>query len=125
MQEKFLTLFVKRFNIRRSQNVVQNKKAFRNKQYTPKSKDQLLESERTRFYVRFNNSNIAMHRPTIIFLLFHQIATVQQKNNQNKQSDQSTAKSIPKTTTSVNSKINHKNGHDKQSTIAQSKILSR
>lgn len=40
---------------------------FHNKQYTPKSKDQPLESERTHFYVRFNNGSIAMHRPTIIF----------------------------------------------------------
>ena len=52
-------------------------KHFHNKQYTHKSKDQPLESERTHFYARFNNGNIAMHRPTIIFLLSHKITTVQ------------------------------------------------
>ena len=36
-------------------------KRFHNKQYTPKSKDQPFESERTHFYVRFNNGSIAMH----------------------------------------------------------------
>lgn len=51
-----------------------------------------------------------MHCPTFIFLLPHQIATVQQ-NNQNK-------------ITSNNRKINHKNNHDKQFTIAQSKNQS-
>ena len=53
------------------------RKRFHNKQYTPKSKDQPFESERTHFYVRFNKSNVAMHRPTIIFLLSHKITTVQ------------------------------------------------
>ena len=52
-------------------------KHFHNKQYTPKSKDQPLEPDRTHFYVRFNKSNVAMHRPTIIFLLSHKITTVQ------------------------------------------------
>lgn len=55
------------------------RKRFQKKQYPPKSKDQPLESEHTRFYVRFNNGNITMHRPTIIFLLSHKITTVQQK----------------------------------------------
>ena len=50
---------------------------FHNKQYTPKSKDQPFGSDRTHFYVRFNNGNIAMHRQTFIFLLSHQITTVQ------------------------------------------------
>ena len=50
---------------------------FHNKQYTPKSKDQPFESDRTHFYVRFNNGNIAMHRQTFIFLLSHKITTVQ------------------------------------------------
>lgn len=48
------------------------RKRFHNKQYPPKSKDQPFESERTHFYVRFNKSNVATLRPTIIFLLsFH------------------------------------------------------
>ena len=41
------------------------------------SKDQPLESNRTHFDIRFNNGSIAMHRPTIIFLLSHKITTVQ------------------------------------------------
>ena len=53
------------------------RKRFHNKQYTPKPKDQPLESEHTRFYVRFNNSSIAMHRQTFIFLHSHKITTVQ------------------------------------------------
>ena len=53
------------------------RKRFHNKQYTPKSKDQPFESKRTHFYERFNKSNVAMHRPTIIFLLSHKITTVQ------------------------------------------------
>lgn len=48
----------------------------------------------------FNKSNVAVHRPTIIFLLPRQIATVQQ-NNQNK-------------ITSNNRKIIHKNNHISQ-----------
>lgn len=53
------------------------RKRFHNKQYTHKSKDQPFESERTHFYVRLYNSNVTMHRPTIIFLLSHKITTVQ------------------------------------------------
>ena len=80
--------------LRHSQSDVQNKKAFRNKQYTPKSKDQPYGSDRTHFYVRFNNSNVAMHRPTIIFLLPHKITTVQQ-NNQNKITSNNQKKQSP------------------------------
>ena len=53
------------------------RKRFHNKQYTPKSKDQPLESDRTHFNIGFNNGSIAMHRPTFIFLLPHKITTVQ------------------------------------------------
>ena len=53
------------------------RKRFHNKQYPPKSKDQPLESERTHFDTGFNKSNVAMHRPTIIFLFPHKITTVQ------------------------------------------------
>lgn len=121
-------------------------KRFHNKKYTPKSKDQPFESEHTHFNVRFNKSNGAMHhRPTIVFLLSHQITTVQQKtaeiNNHINQPEQS----IPITTTSVNSKINQKttttnnphnlsirilsrqtittNNHDIKSTFSQSKTI--
>lgn len=62
---------------------------FHNKQYTPKSKDQPIESEHTRFYVRFSKSNGAMHLQTFIFLLSHKITTVQQNTtNRNNQSNQ-------------------------------------
>lgn len=53
------------------------RKRFHNKQYPPKSKDQPFESERAQFDIRFNKSNVATHRPTIIFLLSHKITTVQ------------------------------------------------
>lgn len=52
-------------------------KRLHNKQYTPKSKDQPFESERTHFDIGFNNGSIAMHRQTFIFLLSHKITTVQ------------------------------------------------
>ena len=53
------------------------RKRFHNKQSPPKSKDQPFESDRTLFDTGFNNGSIAMHRPTIIFLLSHKITTVQ------------------------------------------------
>lgn len=83
-----------------------------------------------------------MHRPTFIFLLPHQIATVHQNNqnkitsnNQKKQSAiiQSKTRSKQnitntKTISSINRKINHKttttNYHNKQSKISQSKTRS-
>ena len=74
------SLFRKRFNffvIRKA--TFRTQKRFQNKQYTPKLKDQPFESERTHFDTGFNNGSIAMHRPTIIFLLSHKITTVQQK----------------------------------------------
>ena len=78
------------------------RKRFHNKKYTPKSKDQPFESERTHFDIGFNNGSIAMHRQTFIFLLSHKITTVQQKNNQPEQSNKS-------------------NNQKKQSKISQSK----
>ena len=81
------------------------RKRFHNKQYTPKSKDQPHGSDRTHFYVRFNNGYFAMHRQTYIFLLSHKITTVQQKTKHNKHekpSRQSIVKSITKTTTTNN-----------------------
>ena len=91
------SLFRKRFNffvIRKA--TFRTQKRFHNKQYTPKLKDQPFESERTHFDTGFNNGSIAMHRQTFIFLLAHQ-------------------------TSSINRKINHKNNHNKQSKISQSK----
>lgn len=72
-------------------------KRFHNKQYTPKSKDQPFESDRTHFDTVFNNGSIAMHRQTFILLLSHKITTVQKKQqtgtiNHDKLSHQSIAK---------------------------------
>lgn len=119
------------------------RKRFHYKQYTPKSIDQPFESERTRFYVRFNKSNVAMHRQTFIFLLPHQTSSINRKinhknnqpeqsiksNNQKKQSPQplnqkhsknKPSKQTRQTISSINRKINHKNNHNKQSKISQS-----
>ncbi|MGN0752532.1 MAG: hypothetical protein ACI4M2_06010 [Christensenellales bacterium] len=52
-------------------------KRFHNKQYPPKSKVQPHGSDRTHFDTGFNNSNVAMHRQTFIFLLLYQNTTVQ------------------------------------------------
>ena len=109
------------------------RKRFHNKQYTSKSKVQPHGSERTHFYVRFNKSNVATHRPTIIFLLSHKITTVQQKTtNRNNQSHKQSDKTIQnlsinnklktkhnkqtrKTISSIKRKINHTYNHDKLS----------
>lgn len=123
------------------------RKRFHNKQYTPKSKDQPFESERTHFYVRFNNGSIAMHRPTTIFLLSHKITTgtksqqsihtiaqsiIRSKQNitnkHEKPSNQSIVKSITRTTTTNNPhnlsiknalKTNHYNKHNNPSPYAK------
>lgn len=81
------------------------RKRFHNKQYTPKSKDQPFESERTHFNIGFNSGSIAKHRPTIIFLLPHKITTVQQKTtNRNNQSHKQSEKTIHTTTQSKTTK---------------------
>ena len=108
------------------------RKRFHNNQYTPKSKDQPFESERTHFDIGFNNGSIAMHRQTFIFLLSHKISTVQQKTtNRNNQSHQTTAKSITsaydkpshKQTRQTISSINRKINHGKQSHNIRNKQL--
>ena len=102
------------------------RKRFHNKQYTPKSKDQPLESDRTHFDIGFNNGSIAMRRPTIIFFSFNKkqpTGTI----NQIKQSEKTIQnlsinntlktkhnKQTRKTISSINRKINHKNNHNKQ-----------
>ena len=98
MQEQYPSLFGKRFNffvIRKT--TFRTIKRFHNKQHPPKSKDQPFESERTHFYVRFNNGSIAMLRQTFIFLLPNKITTVQQKTtNRNNQSNQTITTNNPK-----------------------------
>lgn len=84
------------------------RKRFHNKQYTPKSKDQPLESERTHFDIRFNNGSIAIHRQTFIFLLLTKSQSFNKKQKQNyiKQSQQTiqnlSIKNTPKTNTTSN-----------------------
>ena len=73
------------------------RKRFHNKQYPPKSKVQPHGSERTHFDTGFNNSNVAMHRQTFIFLLSHKITDVQQKTtNRNNQSHQTITTNNPR-----------------------------
>ena len=103
------------------------RKRFHNNQYTPKSKVQPHGSARTHFYVRFNNGNIAMHRPTIIFSSFSQnhnrsIKTNQNKttsNNHNKHPTQSLNLSIKN-----NQKTNRQNKHDKPSHQSIVKLIT-
>lgn len=61
------------------------RKRFHNKQYTSKSKDQPLESDRTHFDTGFNKSNVAMHHQTF-FSSFSQNHNRSIKNNQPEQS---------------------------------------
>lgn len=74
------------------------RKRFHNKQYTPKSKDQPFESERTHFDTGFNNGSIAMHRQTFFFFFLTKSQPFNKKTKQNniKQSQQTIRKNIPK-----------------------------
>lgn len=102
------------------------RKRFHNKQYTPKSKDQPFESNRTHFDIGFNNGSIVMHRPTIIFLLSHKITTVQQKTtNRNNQSNQTIRKNNPKSLNQKHPKTNLQNKHDKLSHQLTAKSITR
>lgn len=105
------------------------RKRFHNKQYTPKSKDQPFESDRTHFDIGFNNGSIAMHRPSIIFSSFSQNHNRSTKyTNRNNQSNQTIRKNNPHNTQSIIrskhnkqtrqaiSSINRKINHNKQST---------
>ena len=123
------------------------RKRFHNKQYTPKSKDQPFESDRTHFDIGFNKSNVATHRPTIIFLLSHKITTVQSKtaeinNNINQPQNQSgntittnnhstkyyqkqqSYQSATKTTTTINPRIRQTKTRPKQTTTNKHDKLS-
>ena len=105
-------------------------KRFHNKQYTPKLKDQPFESDRTHFYVRFNNGNYenAPSDHNFFFLTKSQPLNKKQPTgtiNQIKQSEKTiqnlSIKNTPKTyhnkqtrktISSNNRKINHTNNHD-------------
>lgn len=90
------------------------RKRFHNKQYTPKSKDQPLESDRTLFDIRFNNGIVATYRPTI-FSSFSQNHNRSIKNNQ---PEQSIVKSIANNNKQPTQSLNQKhaqNKHDIQS----------
>lgn len=90
---------------------------FHNKQYPPKSKDQPLESERTHFDTGFNNGNIAMHCPTIIFFFRTKSQPFNKKQptgtiNQIKQSEKtipatSQSKTLSKQTIITNTTTHH------------------
>ena len=84
---------------------------FHNKQYTPKSKDQPFESDRTHFYVRFNNGNYenAPSDHNFFFLTKSQPFNKKQPTgtiNQIKQSEKTiqnlSIKNSPKTNTTSN-----------------------
>lgn len=89
------------------------RKRFHNKQYTPKSKDQPFESERTHFDIGFNNGNLQFTvKPLFFFLLTkpHQsTAKSITKNNQPEQSIKSNnqKKQGPATTQSKAPKDKH------------------
>ena len=75
-QEQYPSLFGKRFTF----SLFAKRRSEQENVFTTNSQNQKNQphgSERTHFYVRFNNGNYAMHRPTIIFLLSHKITTVQ------------------------------------------------
>ena len=87
------------------------RKRFHNKQYTPKSKDQPFELERTHFYVRFNNGNYenAPSDHNFFFLTKSQPLNKKQPTgtiNQIKQSEKTiqnlSIKNSPKTNTTSN-----------------------
>ena len=110
------------------------RKRFHNKQYPPKSKDQQPHgSDRTHFYVRFNKSNVAIHRQSFFFFFLTKSQPFNKKQptgtiNQIKQSEKTipatiqskthkkTVKTNTKTISSINRKINRTNNHSKQST---------
>lgn len=100
------------------------RKRFHNKQYTPKSKDQPFESDRTHFDTGFNKNIVAMYRPTIIFLLSHKITTVQSKtveinnhiNQPQNQSGNTITTNNPRNHSIKNiQKTNRQNKHEKLS----------
>ena len=112
------SLFRKRFNffvIRKA--TFRTQKRFHNKQYTPKLKDQPFESDRTHFYVRFNNGNYANAPSDHNLFLSHKITTTQQKTtNRNNQSNQTIRKNNPRNHSIKNiQKTNLQNKHDKPS----------
>ena len=81
------SLFRKRFNffvIRKA--TFRTQKHFHNKQYTPKSKDQPFESDRTHFDTGFNNGNYANAPSDLYFSSFAQNHNRSIKNNQPEQS---------------------------------------
>lgn len=93
------------------------RKRFHNKQYTPKSKDQPFESDRTRFGTGFNNGNYANAPSDHNLFLSHKITTTQQKTtNRNNQSNQTIRKNNPRNHSIKNiQKTNLQNKHDKPS----------
>lgn len=102
----------------------EHKSIFTTNNTRPNQKKQPHGSARTHFDTGFNNSNVAMYRPTIIFLLPHKTTNVKKpKQNYIKQSQQTiqnlSIKNTPKTTTTNNPhnlsiKNTPKTNHNKQ-----------
>ena len=101
------------------------RKRFHNKQYTPKSKDQPFESDRTHFDIGFNKSNVAMHSDHNFSSSPNHNRSIKnnqpeqsiKSNNQKKQSPQplnqkhsqnKPSKQTRQTISSINRKINRK-----------------
>lgn len=68
-------------------------KRFHNKQYTPKSKDQPFESDRTHFYVRFNNGNYA-NAPSNLYFSSCSPNLINQPQNQSQKQPQQTIQNL-------------------------------
>ena len=101
-KEQYPSLFGKRFNLCRSQNDVQNTKAFSQQTISTKIKRNNRMDQSTLFDTGFNKSNVAIHRQPLFFF----ILTKSQPNN----------KKQPTGT------INHKNNHNKQPTQSLNQI---
>lgn len=102
-------------------------KRFHNKQYTPKSKDQPFESDRTHFDTGFNNGNYANAPSDHNLFLSHKITTTQQKTtNRNNQSNQTIRKNNPRNHSIKNiQKTNLQNKHDKPSHQSNVKSITK
>ena len=113
------SLFRKRFNffvIRKAK--FRTQKRFHNKQYTPKSKDQPFESERTHFDIGFNNGNLQCTVKPLFFFFHTKSQPFNKKQpigtiNQIKQSE----RTIQKT--------NLQNKHDKPSHQSNVKSITK
>lgn len=68
-KEQYPSLFGKRFNLCRSQNDVQNTKAFSQQTISTKIKRNNRMDQSTLFDTGFNKSNVAIHRQPLFFFI--------------------------------------------------------